>query len=369
MRHPCILAPLLAASGPCFAQSAAPGGIELYGIVDAGLRASGGLAANNAPVGGGHTTSLASGVDQTSRWGLKGREALGGGWQAVFRLEGGFNVDTGAQSKGDRLFDRLAWAGIDSPYGKLALGRQPNLLSDALITVDPLGKRFASFNPNINVAGLSNTAFGTHAFKRQYGPSGYADNYYRLDNTVKYTLNTGPWTARAAYAAGEVAGDASASASQGVALAWQQSGWAASGAAQRFRSREGLVLDAWTLGAALRQGAWQFKANAARNDAATGVGAGKTVRQRVLSAGVARDVAPGLLVTTALYTVRRDGTGLPDDGFDRAFVFVERTLAPRTTAYVEADWTRWRGDAAGTTAGRPNDRHGTGLALGLMHKF
>lgn len=367
MRHPYILATLLAASGPCFCQSVARSGIDLYGIVDAGLRATDGLAANNAPARTGHTTSLASGVDNTSRWGIKGREALAGGWSAVFRLEGGFNADTGTQAKGDRLFDRQAWAGLDSPYGQLALGRQPNLLSDALVTVDPLGKRFAGFNPNINVAGLSNTAFGTHAFGRQYGPSGYADNFYRLDNTVKYTLNTGPWTARAAYAAGELAGDASASSSEGAALGWQQSGLALSGAAQRFRSREDLDVDAWMLGAALHQGAWQFKATAARNEADTGPG--KTVRQRVLSAGASRTLAHGLLVTTALYTVRRTATGLQDDGFDRAILFVERTLAPRTTAYVEADWTGWRGDAAGVTAGHPNGRHGTGLTLGLMQKF
>ena len=363
MRHPCILATLLAASGPAFAQS----GIDLYGIVDVGLRATNGLTAGNAPTAAGRTTSVSSGVDNTSRWGLKGREALGNGWHAVFRLEGGFNADAGTQAKNDRLFDRQAWAGLDSPYGQLALGRQPNLLSDALIPVDPLGKRYASFNPDINVAGLSNTAFGTHAFGRQYGPSGYADNFYRLDNTVKYTGHAGPWTARAAYAAGEVSGDSAAGSSHGAALAYERPDWAVSGATQQFRSREGYPLDAWTLGAMLRRGAWQFKANAARNDADTG--AGKSVRQRVLSAGVGRALGHGLLVTTAWYAVRRTATGLRDDGFDRAFVVVERALAPRTTAYVEADWTTWRGDAAGATAGRPNDRHGTGITLGLMQKF
>jgi len=40
-----------------------------------------------------------------------------------------------------------------------------------------------------------------------------------------------------------------------------------------------------------------------------------------------------------------------------------------TTAYVEADYTVWRGDSAGLTVGRPNGRHGSGLTLGLMHKF
>jgi predicted porin len=363
VRQSCVLTALLVASGASFAQNS----VDLYGIVDVGLRAASGLNGSNAPTPPGHTTAVSSGTDNTSRWGIKGQESLGGGWKALFRLEGGINADTGASAKSDRLFDRQAWAGLDSPYGTLALGRQANLISDALVPVDPIGKRFASLNPNINVAGLSNTAFGTHAFKTQYGPSGYADNFYRLDNTVKYTAHVGPWQARAAYSPGEVAGDAAASSSHGVALAYQRSDWAVSGATMQFRSRDGLPLDAWSLGAAVRLDAWQFKANLARNRADTGLN--KTVHQRVLSAGVSRQLAQDLLLTTAWYGVRREATGFIDDGFDRAFLFLEKTLAPRTTAYAEADYTTWRGDAAGLTASRPNDRHGAGLTLGLMQKF
>ena len=366
VRHSCVLTALLIASAPCPAQTS----VDLYGILDVGLRSLSGLGANNTPVPAHHpasTVSASSGVDNTSRWGIKGEESLGRGWKALFRLEGGINADTGAQAKGDRLFDRQAWAGLDSPYGTLALGRQANLISDALLPVDPIGKRFAGFNPNINVAGLSNTRFGTHAFGTQYGPSGYADNFYRLDNTLKYTASIGPWQARAAYSFGEVADDAAASSSHGVALAYRRPDWVVSGATMRFRSRDGLPLDAWSVGAAVRLAAWQFKANVARNRADTAVD--KHVLQRVLSAGASRPVGRDLLVTAAWYSVRREATGLRDDGFDREFLYVEKTLAPRTTAYVEADYTTWRGDAAGLTASRANDRHGAGLTLGLMQKF
>ena len=340
MRHLCFFTALLLPGAACVGQTS----VDLYGIADVGLRA------------GTEPTSVASGVDSTSRWGIKGRESLGGGWQALFRLEGGINADTGASAKRDRLFDRQAWAGLDSPYGLLAFGRQPNLISDALVPVDPLGKRDASFNPNINVAGLSNTAFGGHALGHQYGPSGYADNAYRLDNTVKYTAHAGPWQARAAYALGEGTGATAAGASHGVALAYERPDWVVSGATMQFRTADNLPLDAWSLGAAVRAGAWQFKANAARNRADTG--ANTQVRQRVLSAGVSRAVGHGLLVTTAWYAVRRTATLWRDDGFDRAFLFVEKTLAPRTTAYVEADYTNWR-----------TDRHETGVTLGLKQTF
>lgn len=363
MRHPCVLSALLIASVPCLAQSS----IVLYGTVDAGVRSSSGLSASNTPLPPGNTSSVSSGVDNTSVWGIRGQESLGCGWKAVYRLEGGINVDTGGQAKSDRLFDRQAWVGFDSPYGTLALGRQPNLISDVLLPVDPLGKRFAGFNPNINIAGLSNTKFGTHAFDTQYGPSGYADNFYRLDNTLKYTVKVGDWQARAAYSAGEVAGDAAALSSHGVALAYQRPLWVVSGATMQFRSRDGLPLDAWSVGGAIRAGAWQLKANIGQNQADTG--ANQRVHQRVLSAGLSRPIEPGWLVTTAYYSVRREATGLRDDGFDRAFLFLEKSLAPRTTAYAEADYTTWRGDAAGRTAAVANDRHGVGLTLGLMQKF
>ncbi|TWI67448.1 putative porin [Pseudoduganella lurida] len=363
MRHPCMLAALLIASGSCFAQSS----VGLYGIVDLGMRSLDGLNAGNAPVPGGRTNSISSGVNGTSRWGFRAQESLGGGWKALFRVEGGINADTGAPAKSDRLFDRQAWVGLESPYGTVLLGRQPNLISDALIAVDPIGKRFASFNPNINVAGLSNTKFGTHSFGTQYGPSGYADNFYRLDNTLKYTATVGPWQARAAYAFGEVAGDASAGSSHGAALAYQRPEWAVSGAAMQFRSQDGLPLDAWSLGAMVRQGAWQFKANFARNTADTG--ADRTVHQRVTSAGASRTLGHDWLVTAAWYGVRREATGQRDDGFDREFLFVEKALAPSTTAYLEADYTTWHGDAAGLTGGLANERHGAGLTLGLMQKF
>lgn len=362
MRHSCALTALFIASGACTAQT----GISLYGIVDVGLRSSNGLSASNAPATD-RSSAVSSGVDETSRWGVRGREDLGDGWGALARLEGGINADTGTSAKSDRLFDRQAWAGLETPYGTLAAGRQTSLLSDALISVDPLGKRDASFNPNVNIAGLSNTAFGTHAFGRQYGPSGYNDNFYRLDNTLKYTATAGPWLARAAWSFGEVGGDSSAGAAHGVALAYQHPEWTVSGASMQFRSREGLPLDGWTLGAALRAAGWQFKGNAARNRADSG--AGKTVSQQVLSAGVSREVAAGLLLTTAWYRVRREATGFHDDGYDRAFVFLEKTLAPRTTAYAEADYTSWRGDAGGLTGTSLNHRHGSGLTLGLMQKF
>ena len=363
MRHRYTFALLVVASGTCLGQSSA----GIYGIADVGIRYGKSLNAANAPMAGGTLPSVSSGVNNTSRWGLRGQEDLGGGWQAVYRLEGGLNVDTGSSAKSDKLFDRQAWVGVKSSLGSVYLGRQATLLADAIAPVDPLGIRYASFNPNVNITGLSNTAFGGHSFGQQYGASGYPDNFYRLDNMVKYTANLGPVVARAAYSFGEVAGATSPLSTWGGALAYQKAGLTVSGAVMRFRNRDNLVLDAATLGAACKMAAWQFKANIGYNDADTGVD--RSVRQRVVSAGASRQLAPDLLLTTAYYQVRRAATGFVDDGFDRAFAYLEKNLSPRSTLYLESDYTRWRGDVAGVTGTRANDRHGAAMTLGFMQKF
>lgn len=363
MRHRHMFVLLLAASGACLAQE----GNEIYGIADLGVRYVDNLGANNAPTAGGALPTVSSGVNKTSRWGLRGQESLGGGWQALYRLEGGLNLDSGSAAKSDKLFDRQAWVGLKTPLGSIYLGRQANLISDALSTVDPLGIRYASFNPNVNITGLSNTAFGRHAFGQQYGTSGYADNFYRLDNTVKVTTNLGPVVARAAYSFGETPGATSPMSTWGGGLTYQQADVAVSGAVMRLRNRDNLALDAASLGAAYKRGDWHFKANAGYNRADTG--AGQSVHQRVLSAGVSRQLMPDLLLTTAYFKVRRSTTGRVDDGFQRAFAYLEKSLSPRTTVYLESDYTLWQGDAAGVTGNRPNDRRGLGMTLGLMEKF
>lgn len=53
--------------------------VTLYGIVDSGI-----LYKTHAAAGGGSAWSVASGIDSTSRWGLIGREDLGGGLKALF---------------------------------------------------------------------------------------------------------------------------------------------------------------------------------------------------------------------------------------------------------------------------------------------
>ncbi|WP_089165475.1 porin [Caballeronia sordidicola] len=117
------LAPL-AVLGAFTASSYAQSSVTLYGLISGGV----GFATNQ----GGHNAYEAlSGTNQNPRWGLKGREDLGGGTSAVFQLENGFNIMSGTASQNGREFGRLAYVGLaDKTYGTLTLGRQYDAIHD-----------------------------------------------------------------------------------------------------------------------------------------------------------------------------------------------------------------------------------------------
>jgi len=91
--------------------------VTMYGLVDSGVEVNrSGLGTNHRMIAGG---SLGS------RLGFRGSEDLGGGYRAVFKLEQGILINTGALGQGGRGFGREASVGIGSPYGTVLLGRLP----------------------------------------------------------------------------------------------------------------------------------------------------------------------------------------------------------------------------------------------------
>ncbi|MBT9513851.1 MAG: porin [Acidovorax sp.] len=332
-------------------------GVTLYGTIDLGLRHGSGLAASHAAAPG-SSHSLGSGIHTTSRWGLRGSEDLGDGAKALFQFESGLNADTGASANASKYFDRASWVGLQGGWGTLALGRQTTTLADAVSPVDPLGMRFASFNPSIGVAALSQHGLGI-----EFGSAGATSGSYRLDNALKYTGRFGGFTARAMWGLGEVASQQSALSSRGVGLAWAADGFVASGAYQNFKDTNQRTLDGTTLGAAYQWGTVRLAANAARSEAETA--AGKHTVQRVLSAGATWSVTPLFDLTAAYYKVDRTRTGAADDGYGRLVAFAEYKLSRRTKLYAELDNTRWRNGFQGAA----NKANATGVSAGVVHSF
>ncbi|MGI4984592.1 MAG: porin [Janthinobacterium lividum] len=108
----------------CNAGAYAQSSVTLYGAIDDGL--------NYISNSGGKTyVGMVNGEVIGSRWGMRGTEDLGGGLSAVFRLEGGLNLNSGKAGQGGAEFGRQAYAGLSSArYGTVTLGRQPNAAYD-----------------------------------------------------------------------------------------------------------------------------------------------------------------------------------------------------------------------------------------------
>jgi len=121
--------------------------VTLYGIVDIGvgyqqIKGLSGSGSDKASKFG-----LANGVQNGSRWGLRGSEDLGDGLRAVFTLESGFSSADGQSAQGSRLFGRQATLGLASnSWGQLDFGRQTNVASKFFGSIDPFAEGFNMAN-------------------------------------------------------------------------------------------------------------------------------------------------------------------------------------------------------------------------------
>ncbi|WP_118183090.1 porin [Paraburkholderia phosphatilytica] len=154
-------------AGAAHAQSS----VTLYGILDEGIMINTNAknVVNGHNVGGRQFSVDSNSGTQGSRWGLKGKEDLGGGLSAIFILESGVNLSTGQFGQGGTAFGRQAFVGLTSQqFGSVTLGRQYDSINDYV---------------------------GNYGFALAYGGSttehpGDIDNVnhtYRANNTVKYT--------------------------------------------------------------------------------------------------------------------------------------------------------------------------------------
>ena len=355
MKHTLTPTLLALAASTCLSAAHAQSSVTIYGVADLGVRSSHGLDAAYAPSGA-SVNALGSGINTTSRLGYRGTEDLGGGLRAEFNFESGMNVDSGTFNS--KFFDRASIVGLGGSWGKVTAGRQTTLLADALGTIDPLNSRFASFNPNVQIAALSG-----HKLGLEYGPAGASSGSYRLDNSLKYTLQNGGLTVRAMTGLGEQVNSSDKLSSQGASLDYSIGNYAASLAYTEFKTVNSLSLKAWLTGVRAQVGAAKLYLSWGTHDAQTTATA--TTTNETLAVGVQYPISASLNLIVSQYKVDRSRTGLTQDGFDRTIAFLEYSLSKRSMLYAELDNTRWRNNYQGTG----NASTGTGMSLGLKHTF
>jgi predicted porin len=172
--------------------TAAQSNVTVYGIIDIGFSA---IKTDNS---GTHVIEDSS-IQQGSRLGLKGSEDLGSGYSVEFRLESGFNGDTGTLGQGGRLFGRQAYVGLNGNFGSLKLGRQWIPSYVVLNDLDPFG---------VALAGDASRYFGFNIY----------DNDIRMDNAVNYSYEKNNFSVVATVGLGEQARSSSAGRQQGIAI-------------------------------------------------------------------------------------------------------------------------------------------------------
>jgi predicted porin len=147
----------LAVAGTAHAQSS----VTLFGIIDEGVD----MITNK---GGAHVYQASSSILQGDRWGLSGIEDLGGGLKAVFMLENGFNLNSGALSQNGLMFGRQAWVGLASGYGTVTLGRQYDSIFD--------------YTAPLAAGQVGGGIYGAHP-----GDLDNSNIDYHANNTIKYS--------------------------------------------------------------------------------------------------------------------------------------------------------------------------------------
>ena len=116
MKKTLIAAAVMAASGVAFAAS----NVTLYGVIEEGVVVSKAKHADTM-------VDLKAGFDSGNRWGIKGVEDLGNGYNVGFILEQGFTADNGDEGVEGKAFNRESILYVNGGFGSLAFGRTGGL--------------------------------------------------------------------------------------------------------------------------------------------------------------------------------------------------------------------------------------------------
>ena len=339
MKKTLIALAVLAASGAAMAQSS----VTLYGVADIWLGSSK-VTVNGA--GERQTVINTSGVNG-SRFGLKGTEDLGGGMKAIFQLENGYNLDTGAQKTAGSIFDRQAYVGLDTGFGTVTLGRQYSPYDDFNGTVAPNYYAFTFY-----ATGL-------------VAQNGMADYSSRNNNSVKFqSANYSGFSAAALYAFGEnknsltnVNGDATDTAGLNiqyangplvVGYAYQQDKLAKVVGFGQDKNKYNLIGGSYDFGVVKLTGSY----NQAKND---------TTKDKEYQVGLV--VPLGAASITAGYARSKSDAGAISNTGSGYAVLATYDLSKRTRLYAGAV------EAKAHVNNAPAETKTTTYGLGVRHSF
>lgn len=318
--------------------SASATSTQLYGLADAYV---GVTHLSGQP----STRVVDSGGLQTSFWGMAGSEDLGSGLKANFRLEGFFQMDTGAngRSPADGLFSRNAYVGLENSFGEVRLGRlaNPTFLATAL---------FDAFSGSTRFSPLQNVLWTPQQGRYIAGDTAW-------NNAIGYySPEIAGFTFRALYGLGEQQGTNSQNNVVGMLL-YDRGPLSATFAIQRTRLGPGLPTGSWAQTAMVSGISYDFKAFKLLTEYAHTSASKVSTTTDTLQIGAQIPVGSGKILASAVSSRVRSDV-MPDYRRHGISGGYDHSLSKRTDIYVVTMFDKIAGKGSGTS-----------FALGLRQKF
>ena len=342
----------LAVAGAAAAQSS----VTMFGVVDAGFSYYRATSRSWEPTLPRQVTQsqkvLSSSGYNSSRFGFRGTEDLGGGLAASFWLEAPMANDSGASAISN--FGRRSTVSLSGPFGELRLGRDytASFWNDAVF--DPFGVNGVGTNliavVNSNLAasralatgGLlgGGLSAGTDSYLRTsnavsyFLPPGLAGLYgqvqYALHENVEVSTVPGGPSERGRYAGGRVGWtDGNAD----VALGYGESTLVSTTpGGEKIKSLN--IGGSYDFGVVKVLGEWSRVRDV--RDGTTALPARSTDRYDGLVAGVNVPVGPGIIRASFARVKFRNGNGLPDSdaSVNKLALGYVHNLSKRTALYA-----------------------------------
>lgn len=331
--------------------------LSIYGTIDGGVRHL-----TNATAAGNRTKISSNGEYYNNRLGFKGTEDLGGGMNAHFHLESGFNVGAGTlDNKDGRLFNRISSVGIAGPFGSIDMGRQPSVATKAVYAYEPFQYRYVHIIPLAgavagNIDGKVKEPFGI-----EDGP--------RFSNAIQYLGKFGGWTASAEYAMGEVAGSTTSGSAKAVGLGYTDGTFTIGGAYTRQTPNiattdapDYRAQDQITFGGAYKIGDIRIAGGYLN----TTTKAALTSQAKNIWLGARYDITSIISLTTGYYRTTLETSHREIARRNFFIVGATYALSSRTTLYADID----QAVLHGIVAFKPGEQtRQLGTSIGINHMF
>jgi predicted porin len=328
--------------GAVTALAHAQSSVQLYGTVDGGVR----YQTNANAAGDSLTTPSSNGFYSSNKLDIGGSEDLGGGLNAHFLLESGFNLANGQlDNTTDTEFNRQAYMGVGGAFGTIDLGRQYTIAHDVIYAYDPFHFHYTPILP------LTLAADGT-----------------RFNNDIKYKGGLGPIKVELDNSVGGNAGNFSQAAARGAGLQYEAGPFSVGGVYSHRNSLVGSTYRGdkyYMFGGAYRIGPVSLSGGFMSEDQAAALSSQDLVT-RNLFGGASYKINSFMTLTAGYYQ-----TSIATDAAAKralSIIGLSYALSKRTVLYSEVDYTKYKNAVVSTlnTTGKSSQ---TAFTAGLDHSF